>query len=91
MKQMLGWALACAVLLAAATAWAQAPSEAAAGEAWEIEEVLGSLKPIQQTATALAHLDVLAGFAETARLHNYCQPEVQDEGVILLREGRHPV
>src|SRR5450432_1206528 len=34
------------------------------------EEVLGQLSKIQQTASALAQLDVLASFAETARLHN---------------------
>jgi DNA mismatch repair protein MutS len=34
---------------------------------------------------------VLAGFAETARLFNHCRPEVRDEGVLNIREGRHPV
>jgi len=46
---------------------------------------------VQQTAGALAQLDVLASFAETARLHNYCRPQVADEGVIQIRDGRHPV
>jgi DNA mismatch repair protein MutS len=55
------------------------------------EEVLGQMARIQQTATALAQLDVLASFAETARLHNYCRPQVADEGVVLIRDGRHPV
>ena len=55
------------------------------------EEVLGQLSKIQQTAAALAQLDVLASFAETARLHNYCRPVVADEGVIQIRDGRHPV
>jgi DNA mismatch repair protein MutS len=55
------------------------------------EEVLGQLPKIQQTAAALAQLDVLASFAETARLHNYCCPQVADEGVLQVREGRHPV
>ncbi|MFZ0827098.1 MAG: DNA mismatch repair protein MutS [Verrucomicrobiia bacterium] len=55
------------------------------------EEVLGRLPQIQQTATALAQLDVLASFAETARLHNYCRPQVADEGVLQIRDGRHPV
>ncbi len=32
------------------------------------EQVLGRLRRIQETATALAQLDVLAAFAETARL-----------------------
>jgi DNA mismatch repair protein MutS len=55
------------------------------------EEVLGQLPKIQQTAAALAQLDVLASFAETARLHNYCRPQVADEGVLQIRDGRHPV
>ncbi len=55
------------------------------------EEVLGQLPKIQQSAAALAQLDVLASFAETARLHNYCRPVVADEGVLQIRDGRHPV
>jgi DNA mismatch repair protein MutS len=55
------------------------------------ETVLGQLANIQQTAAALAQLDVLASFAETARLHNYCRPMVADEGIIQIRDGRHPV
>src|SRR6185503_9717525 len=55
------------------------------------EEVLGQMARIQQSATALAQLDVLAGFAETARLHNYCRPQVSDEGALQIRDGRHPV
>jgi DNA mismatch repair protein MutS len=55
------------------------------------EEVLGQLPKIQQSASALAQLDVLASFAETARLHNYCRPQIFDEGVLQIRDGRHPV
>ena len=55
------------------------------------EEVLGQLAKIQQTASALAQLDVLGSFADTARLHNYCRPQVADEGVLQIRDGRHPV
>ena len=55
------------------------------------EEVLGQLPKIQQTASALAQLDVLASFAKIARLHNYCRPQVADEGVLQIRDGRHPV
>jgi DNA mismatch repair protein MutS len=55
------------------------------------ETVLGQLAGIQQTAAALAQLDVLAAFAETARLHNYCCPQVANEGVLQIRDGRHPV
>ena len=55
------------------------------------ETVLGQLAKIQQTAAALAQLDVLASFAETARLHNYARPVVADQGVLQIRDGRHPV
>jgi DNA mismatch repair protein MutS len=55
------------------------------------EEVLGQLPKIQQTASALAQLDVLASFAVIARLHNYCRPQISDEGVLQIRDGRHPV
>ena len=55
------------------------------------EEADGQLPKIQQTASALAQLDVLACFAETARIHNYCRPQVSDEGTLQIRDGRHPV
>jgi DNA mismatch repair protein MutS len=55
------------------------------------EEVLGQLPQIQTTASALAQLDVLGSFAETARLYNYCQPQIGNEGVLKISEGRHPV
>src|SRR6185436_10683350 len=55
------------------------------------EEVLQALKPIQSTADALAQLDVLGAFAETARLYGYTRPQVGDEGALHIRDGRHPV
>jgi DNA mismatch repair protein MutS len=55
------------------------------------EQALDQLPRLQQTAGALAQLDVLAAFAATARLHNYCRPEIGEAGVIEIREGRHPV
>jgi DNA mismatch repair protein MutS len=55
------------------------------------EEILGQLATIQQTASALAQLDALASFAEIARLHDYCRPQVSDGGVLQITDGRHPV
>ncbi|MCL1807796.1 MAG: DNA mismatch repair protein MutS [Oscillospiraceae bacterium] len=46
---------------------------------------------IQQTAQALARLDALCSFAETAQENGYCQPTVDYSDVILITEGRHPV
>jgi len=55
------------------------------------EQALAHHAAIQRTAAALGQLDVLAGFAETARLHDYCRPLVADEGIIRICDGRHPV
>jgi DNA mismatch repair protein MutS len=55
------------------------------------EAVLAQLPSLQQTAAALAQLDALGSFAETARLHNYCRPLIGDEGALQIRDGRHPV
>lgn len=55
------------------------------------ESVLQQLATIQHTAGALAQLDVLASFAETARLHDYCRPEIGDHGRLEITDGCHPV
>ncbi len=55
------------------------------------ESVLQELRVLQDTASALAELDVLAGFAEVARVHGHCRPEVLDEGMLRIVDGRHPV
>jgi DNA mismatch repair protein MutS len=55
------------------------------------EEVMGRVPLLQETAGALAQLDVLGSLAEAARLFNYCRPEICDEGVIDIHDGRHPV
>ncbi len=55
------------------------------------EEALAGLQQIQQAADALSQLDVLGGFAETARLQGYCRPQVGTEGVLKIIDGRHPV
>jgi DNA mismatch repair protein MutS len=55
------------------------------------EAVITRVAEIQATAGALAQLDVLAAFAEVARMHNYVRPEVGEEGVVRIKEGRHPV
>ena len=46
---------------------------------------------IQDTARALAALDVLAALAETAALCNYIKPHVHEGDDIWVVDGRHPV
>jgi DNA mismatch repair protein MutS len=55
------------------------------------ERVLGRLAEIQRSASALAQVDVLSCFSETARLYAYCRPQVGDEGTLFIHNGRHPV
>jgi DNA mismatch repair protein MutS len=55
------------------------------------ESMLGRLAEIQRCASALAQIDVLAAFAETARLHQYACPKVGTGGALFIRDGRHPV
>ena len=55
------------------------------------EQVVSRLSQLLQTAGALAQVDVLASFAETARRHDYCRPHIGVEGQLRIEAGRHPV
>jgi DNA mismatch repair protein MutS len=49
------------------------------------------LPQLQRIARAVACLDLLAGFAETAQRRNYCRPLFSPEPGLLIEGGRHPV
>ncbi len=55
------------------------------------EETLRELGPIQKTADAIAIIDVICSFAETARLFHYCRPELDESLRLCIKDGRHPV
>jgi DNA mismatch repair protein MutS len=46
---------------------------------------------IQDTARALATIDVLAGLAETAAIANFTKPHIHDGEEYIVTDGRHPV
>lgn len=46
---------------------------------------------IQQTAKAVAALDVFASLALVAERNNYVRPKINERGIIDIKEGRHPV
>ncbi len=56
-----------------------------------VAAVLDESVALAQTADALAELDVLAGWALLAREWNYCRPILDEEDVLEIIEGRHPV
>ena len=55
------------------------------------EAVSGEVERIQKTAKALAMLDVLASLAEVAVNNNYVCPQINNDGIIDIKDGRHPV
>ena len=55
------------------------------------EEISGPARRIQQSAAAAAEADALASLASVAVRNQYCRPEIDESGVIEIREGRHPV
>ncbi|MBQ8279378.1 MAG: DNA mismatch repair protein MutS [Roseburia sp.] len=46
---------------------------------------------IQKTAKAVAKLDTFISLAVVADLNNYCRPKMNENGVIDIKDGRHPV
>jgi DNA mismatch repair protein MutS len=53
--------------------------------------VAGEAPRIQDTARALAALDVLASLAETAATHNYTKPQMHAGDELIAADVRHPV
>lgn len=53
--------------------------------------VATQLKLVSQTAEAVAQVDVLCSYAETAMKNNYTKPEIAIDGIIDIKNGRHPV
>ena len=46
---------------------------------------------IQKTAKAVAKLDAFVSLAVVADQNNYCRPKINENGVIDIKDGRHPV
>lgn len=53
--------------------------------------VAGEIQRLQHTAKSLAVLDVLATLAQVAVNNNYVCPIISNDGVIDIKDGRHPV
>lgn len=58
----------------------------------ELRDSLGKYtRRIQKTARAVAEMDVLVCFAETAHMNGYVRPAINDDGPVIIKGGRHPV
>jgi DNA mismatch repair protein MutS len=55
------------------------------------EKVAAQTARLLQTAEVLATIDALASLAELAASRQYCRPELSDEPILEIRDGRHPV
>ena len=55
------------------------------------EHIKSQIQRLQKSAMAVSQLDVLCSFAQVAEDFNYCMPEVDDSGIIDIKDGRHPV
>ncbi|WP_092693211.1 DNA mismatch repair protein MutS [Tranquillimonas rosea] len=54
-------------------------------------EVIDAAGEINETARALAEIDVAAGLADIARSEDWCRPVVDDSRAFEVGAGRHPV
>lgn len=55
------------------------------------ETIIAQTAAIQQTASAIAQLDVLAALADRALALNYVRPAMNDTNALRIKDGRHPV
>ncbi len=55
------------------------------------KQIAGELVRIQETAKAIAELDVINSFAVTAVKYDYTRPTITANGKLYIKDGRHPV
>ncbi len=55
------------------------------------DTVGGHISDIQKNSFVLAELDALCALAEVAEKYRYVCPEISDDDVIEIKDGRHPV
>jgi DNA mismatch repair protein MutS len=55
------------------------------------EQIALNVQRILKTAKAVAKLDAFASLAVVAEQNNYCKPKINENGIIQIKSGRHPV
>ncbi len=55
------------------------------------DAVAAQMERIQQTARAVAQLDVMTSLSYAAERNHYVRPSLNEKGIIDIKDGRHPV
>ncbi len=55
------------------------------------ETIKSQMKRVQLISTILAEIDVLKSFGEVSYKNNYVKPKINIDGIIDIKNGRHPV
>ncbi|GHT69282.1 DNA mismatch repair protein MutS [Bacteroidia bacterium] len=56
-----------------------------------VTDLLEYISPVQHNASLVAQLDCLLCFAQISKGRNYTRPQLNHDGTIDIRQGRHPV
>ena len=51
----------------------------------------GNIQRIQKTSHYVALMDCIISLSKVATENNYCRPKINEEGIIDIKDGRHPV
>ena len=51
----------------------------------------GNIERIQKTSHYVALIDCIISLSKVATDNNYCRPKINEEGIIDIKDGRHPV
>ena len=55
------------------------------------EEIFQQMDRIQQTASVIASIDMIASLAYVAEHNHYVRPKLNNKGILRIKDGRHPV
>ena len=55
------------------------------------DKIYGEIQRIQKSASVIAKIDAFASLAYVAEQNHYVRPEINDDGIIHIKDGRHPV
>lgn len=55
------------------------------------DSIAAEVRRIKSTARAIAEIDVYTALSVVAQQYNYVKPEINEKGIIDIKNGRHPV